>query len=61
MAKFRIVHERDRCIGCGACASACPDNWKMEDDGKSSPKKQSWMISDAAKLLLANVLSSASG
>ena len=37
MAKFKIVHDRDACIGCGAC-TAC-DNWEMADDGKSRPKK----------------------
>ena len=39
MAKFKIVHERDLCIGCGACAAACPGNWEMAKDGKSRPKK----------------------
>ena len=38
MAKFRIVHDRAACIGCGACASVC-DNWEMAEDGKSKPKK----------------------
>ncbi len=36
MGKYKIVHDRDICIGCGACASVAPDYWKMEDDGKSS-------------------------
>jgi len=35
----KIQHDRDACIGCGACASICPDNWIMDDDGKSKPKK----------------------
>ena len=39
MAKFRIIHERDKCISCGACAAVCPDNWEMAADGKSDPKK----------------------
>lgn len=39
MADYKIVHDRDGCIGCGACAAVCPENWEMEDDGKSSPKK----------------------
>lgn len=38
MAKFKIVQDREACIGCGACASVC-DNWEMCDDGKSKPKK----------------------
>ncbi|MBU4501043.1 MAG: ferredoxin [Nanoarchaeota archaeon] len=39
MAKYKITQDRDGCISCGACASACPDNWEMADDGKSKPKK----------------------
>ena len=37
--KWEIVHERKACIGCGACEKACPENWIMAADGKSSPKK----------------------
>lgn len=34
--KYKIVHDRDICIGCSACASACDKYWKMNDaDGKS--------------------------
>lgn len=39
MAKYKIEHDRDGCIGCGACVSACGANWAMKDDGKSAPKK----------------------
>ena len=39
MPKFKITQNRDKCIGCGACAAVCPDNWFMDDDGKSSPRK----------------------
>jgi ferredoxin len=39
MAKYKIVHHRERCISCGACAAICPENWFIADDGKSSPKK----------------------
>ena len=34
--KYRIIHDRDICIGCSACASVCPKYWIMEQDGKSS-------------------------
>lgn len=39
MPIFKIVHDRDNCIGCGNSASICPDNWEMADDLKSKPKK----------------------
>lgn len=34
--KFVIEHDRENCIGCGACAAICPDMWEMTSDGKSS-------------------------
>jgi len=34
----RIIHERELCIGCGACAAVCPKFWEMGDDGKSHVK-----------------------
>jgi ferredoxin len=34
----RIVHDKDTCIGCGACVAVCPDYWEMADDGKSHLK-----------------------
>ena len=36
--KYKIVHDRDTCIGCAACASVCPSFWSMADDGKSDVK-----------------------
>ncbi len=33
--KYKIVHDREACIGCGACASVCPSSWEMNSDGKS--------------------------
>ncbi len=34
----KIIHERDKCIGCGACATMCPEFWEMSSDGKSTLK-----------------------
>jgi ferredoxin len=35
MAKYKIVHDRPGCIGCGACVAVAPDYWEMGSDGKS--------------------------
>lgn len=31
----KIIHEREKCIGCGACVAACPDYWEIKEDGKT--------------------------
>ena len=37
--KYYIVHDRDDCIGCGACEGVCPKYWKMSnEDGKATLK-----------------------
>ena len=41
----RIIHEREKCIGCGACAAVCPEFWEMKGDGKSHLKKSSKVTS----------------
>ncbi len=38
MAKYKIVHHEDKCIGCGGCVSVCPQNWAMQGN-KAKPKK----------------------
>jgi len=35
---FKIKHDKGKCIGCGACVSVCPDNWKFSGN-KPSPVK----------------------
>jgi ferredoxin len=35
---FKIILDRDACIGCGSCAAVCPENWELNGD-KSKPKK----------------------
>ena len=36
---MKIEIDREKCIGCGACAAIC-DNWEMKDDGKAAPIKK---------------------
>jgi ferredoxin len=33
MAKYKILHNYDECISCGACAAICPEFWEMDDEG----------------------------
>jgi len=39
MTTYSIIHDEKTCIGCGACVSVCPENWEMNDSGKSKTKK----------------------
>ncbi len=34
----KVIHERNNCVGCGACAAICPKYWEMGGDGKSKLK-----------------------
>jgi len=38
MGKYKIIFNKEACIGCGACVAICPENWEMKGD-KASPKK----------------------
>ncbi len=35
---YEVVHNRVKCVGCGACVAACPAYWSMGSDGKSDLK-----------------------
>ncbi|MBD3397715.1 ferredoxin [Candidatus Micrarchaeota archaeon] len=34
----KVIQEREKCVGCGACAAICPKYWEMSGDGKSRLK-----------------------
>lgn len=40
MKKYKINQKHGECISCGACVSACPQNWQMGKDGKAKFKKE---------------------
>jgi ferredoxin len=35
MGKYIVQHDRQNCIGCGACTAICSNFWEMGVDGKS--------------------------
>ena len=35
-----IKVDKEKCIGCGLCASLCAEVFEMKDDGKAHVKKQ---------------------
>ncbi len=35
-----IKVDKKKCIGCGACASTCPNVFELGDDGKAKVKAQ---------------------
>ena len=35
MAKFKVIYDREACIGAAACAAAAPKFWVMHEDGKA--------------------------
>lgn len=42
-----ISVNKETCIGCGTCASLCPDSFKIGEDGKSEPISQE--VNDCVK------------
>ncbi len=39
MAKYKILHFKNDCISCGACAAICPEFWEMDDEGLAHLKE----------------------
>jgi ferredoxin len=31
----KIIHEVEKCIGCGSCSAVCPKYFEMADSGKA--------------------------
>ena len=39
--RYKIVYEREACIGAAACVAAYPERWEIVDDGKADLKDAS--------------------
>ena len=39
MTKFKILHFKEECISCGACAAISPEHWEMDEEGLAQLKK----------------------
>lgn len=52
MVKFKIIHDRANCIGCGACAAICEKFWEMDNDGKSNIIKGKKLDNGTEELLI---------
>lgn len=35
MARYKIIYDRNSCIGAAACIAVAPKTWKMGKDGKA--------------------------
>lgn len=35
---MKVILDREKCIGCGSCVSACSEHWEMAEDGKVNLK-----------------------
>lgn len=38
MVKYKIIHFKEQCISCGACARLNPKHWEMEPEGLAQLK-----------------------
>ncbi len=36
MTRYKIIYDREGCIGAAACAAVSPKYWKMVEDGKAN-------------------------
>ena len=45
----KVIHQVEKCIGCGNCVAAAPDHFEMGEDGKAHLKDSEEEGSDEVK------------
>lgn len=38
--KYKVIQDREACIGCGACTAVNSKMWSMDDEGKATQAKK---------------------
>jgi len=51
---IKIIHERKKCIACGACTAACPSFFEMDEHDGLANLKNSKRLSDGSEELEVN-------
>jgi ferredoxin len=42
MTKYRVIYDRENCIGAFACSAAAPDFWLFNEEGKADLKNATY-------------------
>ncbi len=51
MTRYKLVHDRPVCIGCGACVAVSPTFWEMSEDGKADIKGSAQKKNEAGEII----------
>ncbi len=39
MLAYKIIHEKEKCISCGACVAIAPEFWELDREGMAQLKE----------------------
>lgn len=39
MPTYKIIHDKKKCISCGACAAIAPEFWELDEEGMAQLKE----------------------